>query len=439
MSPETVLVTAAGVAPAVGRPVPELPQDALIVLGAAEEQLPLYQEARRRGIPTIAVDMRPDRPGFPIADAFLQVSTRDTDALAAALGDMRPAGVVSCASDAALATWHALGLRYGTPYLYPESALAGNDKAAFHEIARSVGVAEYGFVQSNDPDEVVAKAAGLRLPLVAKPADGSGSKGVVRVTRLDYLPTAVAHARTFAASGTVIVEEFVEGRPLAVETFMRDGRSHFTDIQEKEFIPGTDFVVGRLRCPARLPSATFARLESTAEQLCLALGIVDGPANFDVVLGPDGRERIIEINARLGGDGVPRLLAAAYGVDNVRALVALALGEPFDLVPTRARHATVKLIGSPLRTDGELVAVEGVAEARAVPGITDLELFVRPGDRVWPHDQSGHKIGMLVAVGSSAEAADASVETAGALLRPIVRPLPMVSVPALTQFEGTQS
>ncbi|WP_084338068.1 ATP-grasp domain-containing protein [Actinomadura oligospora] len=402
-----------------------LPRGALVVLGAAEEQIPLYREARRRGVPTIAVDMRADRPAIPFADAFVQVSTRDADAIAAALGDARPAGIVTCASDAGLAAWHALCLRFGTAYVYPEGALAGStDKAAFHEVAQSVGVAGYGFVESDDPDEVVAEAARLRFPLVVKPADGSGSKGVVRVTGPDDLDAAVAHARAFAASGAVIAEEVVEGRQLVIETFMRDGRPHFSAVLEKEFVPGTDFMVGRLRCPARLPSATLARLEATAARLCEALGIADGPANFDVVLGPDGRERVIEVNARLGGNGIPRLLAAAYGVDNVRALVALALGEPFDLVPARAGHATLELIGSPLGTDGELVEVGGLDEARAVPGVTDLELFVRPGDRVRPFDQSGHKIGHLVAAGPSAEAADAALEKARAALQPIVRPLP---------------
>src|SRR5262249_23209517 len=153
----------------------------------------------------------------------------DADAIADALGDVRPAGIVGGASDAALASWHALSLRYGTPYVYPASALAAGDKATFHQIAASCGIAGYGVAASDDPDEVVAKAAALRFPLVVKPVDGSGSKGVVHITRPDDLPTAVADAHTFSASQVVIAEEFIQGRPLAVETFMRDGRSQLTD------------------------------------------------------------------------------------------------------------------------------------------------------------------------------------------------------------------
>ncbi|MDT0488183.1 ATP-grasp domain-containing protein [Streptomyces doebereineriae] len=398
------------------------PQGALIVLGASEEQIPLYPEARRRQIPTIAVDMRSDAPAFPFADATLTISTRDTDAITDALGDIRPAGIVCGASDAALASWHTLALHYGTAYVYPGSALAAGDKAAFHEIAASCGITGYGWTASDNPDEVVTKATQLRFPIMVKPVDGSGSKGVTHVTHPDHLPAAVACARSHSASRTVIAEEFVPGRPLAIEVFMHNGRAVMACIKDKEFVGG-GFVVKRLRT-AQLPSATRERIEATVERLCRALGITDGPANFDAVLGTDGHARIIEANARLGGDGVPRLLTAAYGVHVVRALIALALGEPFGehLAPTRAAHAALELIGSPLTVKGELIAWEGVAEARNLPGITDVELYAQPGDLVRPHDQSGHKIGLIVAAGATAADASAALDAATALIRPVIRP-----------------
>jgi biotin carboxylase len=398
------------------------PQGALIVLGASEEQIPLFREARRRDIPTIAVDMRSDAPAFGFADATLKISTWDTAAITDALGDVRPAGIVCGASDAALASWHALALHYGTAYMYPGSALVAGDKAAFHEIAASCGITGYGWTASDNPDEVVTKAAQLRFPVMVKPVDGSGSKGVTHVTHPDQLPAAVACARSHSASRTVIAEEFVPGRPLAIEVFMHNGRAVMACIKDKEFV-GEGFVVKRLRT-AKLPSPTHDRIEASVERLCRALGITDGPANFDAVLGTDGHERIIEANARLGGDGVPRLLNAAYGVHVVRALIALALGEPFGkhLAPTRAANAVLELIGSPLPVTGELIAWEGVAEARNLPGITDVELYAQPGDLVRPHDQSGHKIGLIVAAGATAADATSALEAATALIRPVIRP-----------------
>lgn len=399
------------------------PQGALIVLGASEEQIPLYREARRRGIPTVAVDMRPDAPALLFADAALNISTRNTEAIVSALGDTPLAGIVCGASDAALASWHALGVRYGTPYVYPQSALAAADKAAFHAITASCGVSGYGWTASGDPGEVVAGAAGLHFPLVIKPADGSGSKGITHVIRPADLPAAVAYARSYSVSQVVLAEEFVQGRPLAVEAFMRNGKALLTCVKDEDHASG-GFVVKRMRT-ATLPPATHNKLVAVVERLCHALGITDGPANFDTILGTDGQVRVIEANPRLGGDGIPRLLAAAYGVDVVSALIALALGEPFEshLTPTRNAHAALELIGSPLAGEGELIRWEGVAEARSLPGVTDVELYAEQGDLVRPHDQSGHKIGMIVAAGPSLADANSTLAAASTLLRPIVRPI----------------
>jgi biotin carboxylase len=402
-----------------------------VVLGAAEEQIGIYREARRRGIPTIAVDHRRDRPALPFADRFVHRSTRDPDGIMAALGDVRPAGIVAAASDAGLRTWHELGLRYGTRYVYPARAVAASmDKTVFHEVVGRLGLAGYRWVGSADPAELAAEAADLTFPLVVKPADGSGSKGVRRIAGPAELPAAIAHARSYAgAGGKVIAEEVVEGRQLVVETFMRGGTAHFTAVLEKTFAAGPDFVVRRLTCPAPLPGAALARLTETAERLCRALDVTDGPADLDVVLPEDGRIRVIEMNARLGGNGIGKLRAAADGVDNVAALVSLALGEPYDLAPVFSRHAVLELIGSPLAQEGELLEVGGLEAARAVPGVVEADLFASPGDVVRPFDQAGHKIGHIVTAGESAAAAATALDEALRRLRVEVLPVPSVAIP----------
>lgn len=398
------------------------PPNALLVLGASEEHIPLYQEARRRGIRTIAVDMRPDAPAFPFADAAMKVSTRDAEAIAEALGDTQPAGIVAGATDAALPTWRVLGLRYGMPYVYPEAALTGLDKAAFHRVVASCGIAGYGWAASDDPGEVAAKAAELRFPLMVKPADGSGSKGITRVTHPDDLPAAITRARDYSVTRTVVAEEFLHGRQLTIDLFRRNGKSVMTCVKDQHLVAGRS-VVRRIGT-AQLSPAEHHHIEEVTERLCGALGIVDGPANFDLVLGEDGQGRIVEANPRLSGDSIPRLHEAAYGVNVVGALIALALGEPFDayLKPTRNAHAGVELLGSPLDVEGELATWEGTAEARDVPGVTGIELYAQPGDSVHPHDQSGHKIGMITAAGPSPEDVSVALDTASSLLRPIIRP-----------------
>ncbi|WP_256640541.1 hypothetical protein [Streptomyces murinus] len=80
-----------------------------------------------------------------------------------------------------------------------------------------------------------------------------------------------------------------------------------------------------------------------------------------------------------------------------------------------------------------MVAWEGVAEARSIPGITDIELYAKPGDLVRPHTQSGHKIGLLVAAGPSVADVSSTLEAASALIRPIIRP---ITTPLATKEES---
>ena len=94
----------------------------MLILGASEDQLPVYLEARRRGIRTIGVDMRGDRPALAYADEWLPVSTRDHAGIVAALDGRRPTSVVAAASDAGLWSRHELCRHYETPYRYPAGA-----------------------------------------------------------------------------------------------------------------------------------------------------------------------------------------------------------------------------------------------------------------------------------------------------------------------------
>lgn len=401
----------------------------LLVLGAGEDQLPLYREARRRGIPTIAVDQRSDRPALALADRFLQVSTRSPDAIVAALGTLgtfgrNPRGVVSCSSDACLHSWSELARHYRAPYGLPRSAAdASADKGVFHALAASVGVARYGWVESADPATVIAGAHELRLPVVVKPADASGSRGTVLVEDPEGIAAAVRQAREHSYSGTVVAEEFVTGRHLSVETFLLGGAVRFVAISEQRLTGHPRLLIGGHNCPARLDPETRTRLVELTTRLSLAMGMTDGPVNFDLVLTADGTPYVLEAGARLGGNGYPRMVRAVYGVDTVAALVSLALGSgPVDLtcVDAAPRHAILHVIRSPLDVPGELVAPAGVEEVLGLPGVVDAELFARPGDRVLPFTEAANKIGYLIVTGSSVSQAESRLAKALGVLAPTV-------------------
>ncbi|GGS46273.1 ATP-grasp domain-containing protein [Actinokineospora fastidiosa] len=396
----------------------------LLVLGAGEEQVVLYQEACRRGLRTIAVDMRADRPGIPLADEFLKISTMDHAAIADALRGRRLAGVVSTAADTCLESWHHLSVHFGTPWVYPaEAAAASMDKSAFHRIAGAAGVPTYRWAQSDDLVELADAARGFRFPVVVKPTDASGGRGVTGVPDPGELDAALKHAAVHSPRGQVIVEEFVEGVNYTVNVFMSGGEVALSVITEKAILPGPGFLIGGHTAPARLSPSVEAAMTREARDLCRAFALHDGPANFDVVVRPDGTRYTLEVGARMSGNGFPRLVSALAGVDCVAALVSLATGEPVDLTPTHLRPTRLHVLTSPLPDAGEFVAARGLAEVAAMPDVTSVELFVAPGDIVQPFTEAGRKLGWVVVTADDAEDLEPRVSEVVAALDLAVRPL----------------
>ncbi|GAA3014182.1 ATP-grasp domain-containing protein [Actinokineospora diospyrosa] len=370
---------------------------ALIVLGAGEEQVVLFREARRRGLPTIAVDMRADRPGIALADRFLQLSTTDHQAIAEALAGEEIAGVVSTAADTCLDSWHHLSEHFATPWRYPASAASVSmDKSAFHALAASVGVPVYRWAQSHDLAHLATTAAGFGLPLVVKPTDASGCRGVLRVDDLSELDAALHNAAVNSPSGQVIVEELVRGKDYTVNVFLAGGELALALITEKHIVPGPRFLIGGHVAPADLDPGVETALLADAHALCLAMGLTDGPANFDVIVAPDGTRYILEVGARMSGNGFPRLAHAVAGVDCVEALVSLAIGEPVELRRDRSEVARLHVLTSPLEEPGELVSVGDLSEVAKLPGVSDVDVFAAPGDVVQPFTEAGRKLGWLV-------------------------------------------
>ncbi|GLZ38879.1 ATP-grasp domain-containing protein [Actinokineospora sp. NBRC 105648] len=385
----------------------------LVVLGAGEEQVVLYREARRRGLRTVAVDMRSDRPGIPLADEFLLLSTTDAPAIASALDGRDVAGVVSTAADTCLASWHELSVHFGTPWTYPATAAAVSmDKSAFHDLAASVGVPTYRWAQSDDLVSLTESARGMRFPLVVKPTDASGCRGVLRVDSMSTLDHALANAAASSPRGQVIIEEYLAGEDYTVNVFVRAGELALSVITEKNIAPGPRFLIAGHTAPADLPADVEAALLDDALRLCLAMGLTDGPANFDVIITPDGTRYTLEVGARMSGNGFPQLARAMAGVDCVRALVDLAVGEPFSVRPEHSRVARLHVLTSPLDVPAELVSLGDLAEVAALPVVDAVDVFAAPGDIVQPFTEAGRKLGWVVV--SVADRADlpAALETA---------------------------
>jgi biotin carboxylase len=393
----------------------------LVILGAGGDQLATYRMARRLGCTVVGVDRREDAPAAGLADRMLPISVRDTEAIVAALGDAGVDGVIAPGTDLSLPALEAIGECYATPWrLGPTATLASTDKGFFRQVLEDLPYPRCRFAQSPDAAELCRAAARMRYPLIVKPADTTGNRGVEAVAARGELRPAIERARAFSYGGEVIVEELVEGVHLGCECFVRDGEPLLVAPSERVHTGPPNFLTTSHLLPARLDAEARATLVEMVGAICEAVKYETGPLNLDLVRDGSGAIHPIEMGARLGGNGLPDLVRTTYGADLVEAAVRVALGQPFTLELSGPRMAQSLVLTS--NRAGVLVRIEGVDEVRAAPTTERLELFVAPGDPVGAFTMSANKLGILVVVGDSHERVLAATAAARRALRVEVVP-----------------
>ncbi|MFC4852549.1 ATP-grasp domain-containing protein [Actinophytocola glycyrrhizae] len=363
----------------------------LVVLGAADGSLSTYRTAGALGYRTICVDRSPTAPGVRLADEFLPLSTRDTDAIAAALaGRDDLAGALAPSTDIALPTLLALTERLGLPVtMTREAAGASLDKRHFRRVCEELGFPVYRW-------RAVTGATDWewRGPAVVKPADAQSGRGVTRCADESMLATAVATARGLSYGGGVVVEDEVTGTHCGCECVLSDGEVAFLALTERTLSPPPRAVTTAHLMPADVPARTRSAVVTMVERLCARLRYRTGPLNLDLVVARDGEPYLIEMGARTSGNGLDELVRHCHGVDTIAASVAAAVRAPVTVTP----HAPRPTLWQALSSDraGRLTAVHGLPSALAMPEVVAVRLFAEPGDEVRAHDNVANKLGYAV-------------------------------------------
>ncbi|MEU4579091.1 ATP-grasp domain-containing protein [Nonomuraea sp. ATR24] len=353
----------------------------LVVLGGSDGTVSAFRAARRLGLATICVDMRADAPGAVEADEFLHVSTRDVAAVAAALrGRADLAGILAPGSDINLPSLVELAGLLGLPCGVPEETLrASTDKIYFRRVCERIGLP--GPRYADRPQDRPP------LPVIVKPVDSGSSRGITVCREQAELGPAIEHAAAVSPSGRFVIEELLTGQDLCAEAMLQDGEVALLGLSRRVTEPPGVVAIGHDMLP---PGALDKEVARQLELLCAEIGYTDGPLNADL-FADGGEVRLIEMGARIGGNGLGEALGLMHGVDTVEATVRLAIGERPDLTSARRGPASVRVLRAPVA--GTLVAIRGL---ESLPGSAEVVVVARPGDPVAPYTECRAKLGYVV-------------------------------------------
>jgi biotin carboxylase len=265
------------------------------------------------------------------------------------------------------------------------------------------------------------------LPLVIKPVDSRGARGVLRLTAGVDLAWAFGEARRWSPTGRVLVEEYLSGPQFSTESLLFDGEAWTPGFAERnyEFLDrfAPYMIENGGQHPAAIAPADVAALCEVAAAAGRALGLERGIVKGDLVLTPRG-PRVIEIATRLSGgwfctDQIP----LATGVDLVGAALRLAVGAGVDrdaLTPRRERGVAIRYF---FPAPGRVRAVRSVLRFRVAPWVHRLGLFVGVGGRVDPPTNHTLRAGFVITRASTAAEAVRRAEA-------VVRGIQIVTTPA---------
>ncbi|MDA9859526.1 ATP-grasp domain-containing protein [Rubripirellula sp.] len=298
----------------------------LAIIGASYLQLPLVLKARELNVDTLCFAWENGAVARDHCDAFYPMSILDKDAILEVCVRENIDGITSIASDVAVPTMS---------YIAEQLHLVGNsvcsaelctNKHLMRNALLAAGLKSPKYVAVSSIDTPHVCATHLTYPLIIKPVDRSGSLGVTKITQPSELPTAVENALKVSLAGEAIIEEFVNGTEVSVETVSWAGAHHHLCITDKETSGDPHFVELAHHQPTLLPDEICTKIRTDTALGLEALRVTNGASHAEFIVA--GKEVFVtEIGARMGGDFIGSdLVQLSTNFDFLKAVIEISLG-----------------------------------------------------------------------------------------------------------------
>lgn len=296
----------------------------IVIIGAGDFQNPLIVKAKELGYETHVFAWKCGDIGEGTADYFYPISIVEKEKILSRCKKIHPHAIASIASDLAMVTVNYVAESLGLPCNGAPATLKSTNKYEMRLALREAGVDVPAFyrVTSKNPCP-----AGLAYPVIVKPTDRSGSRGVSRVEHPRELEAAVRKAAAYSFEHCAIVEEFIDGPEYSCEGISYNGEHTLLAFTEKFTTGAPHFIeTGHIE-PAGLTEEVEFRAKKTIQTALTALGVREGASHSEFRLSPDGSVKLIEIGARMGGDCIgSHLVPYTTGYDYLKMVLDTALG-----------------------------------------------------------------------------------------------------------------
>lgn len=298
----------------------------LAIIGASYLQKPLVEKCKELGVYSICFAWEDGAVCKDLCDKFYPISTVDKEAILKVCQDEQIDGITTIASDVATLTVNYVAEKMGligNPDKYSQTA---TNKYLMRQCFMENGIPSPKFCLTDG--EVPMAISTFRFPVIVKPTDRSGSRGVEKVEKQEDLQEAITRACKESFQQKAVIEEFVEGREISVESISFEGKHCVLQITDKVTTEAPFFVELEHHQPSSLPKDIKSRVKAIVLNALTALHIQYGASHAELKITKGGDIRVIEIGARMGGDFIGSdLVKLSTGYDFLKGVIDVAFGE----------------------------------------------------------------------------------------------------------------
>lgn len=310
----------------------------LAIIGASYLQEPLIQKAKSMGIETHVFAWAANDVGEKSADYFYPISIIEKEQITQKCREIGIDGICTIASDLAVITVN---------YVANQLHLNANSMECTR-LSTNKHLMREAFEKNGDPSprsilvEDVTDLSGITLqyPVIVKPLDRSGSRGITKLESAEGLREAIENAKEQGFEKKALVEEFASGQEYSVEFISWKGKHHFLAVTEKFTTGAPHFIETGHVEPARLSDEMCEQVKRVVSHALDSLQVTMGASHSEIKIDQDGNIRLIEIGGRMGGDYIgSHLVEWSTGVDFLENVICVALGQDINIVSKHKPYA----------------------------------------------------------------------------------------------------
>ncbi|BAX78901.1 ATP-grasp domain-containing protein [Labilibaculum antarcticum] len=368
----------------------------ILLLGGSYFQVPSVLAAKEMGYHVITCDYVPENPGHQYADEYYNISTTNKELVLELAEKLKIDGIVAYASDPAAPT---------AAYVAEKLKLPGNPYQSVKILAEKdlyrVFLSQNGFnlPKSMGFDtlvDVLLEIDDFSFPVMIKPVDSSGSKGVCKISSDSELVSAFEYAMSFSRVKRIVIEEYLvkKGPQIHGDAFVFEGKLFFSYLGDHHYDEKVNpFVPYSTTLPSVHSSDIMSRIESELQRLFNLLDIKHGAFNIEVRIDEDDRIFLMEIGPRNGGNLVPQLEEYASGFNMVNATLGAAMGEKISVNTICKKGFFAYYV---LHSDRDGILKEIKIAPELYENILEKHIFKNTGDSVQSFQGSNASIGVLL-------------------------------------------